>query len=293
MVIQADNGKIYGTSSWQGASNPDATLFELDPAAHQANTKFEFYEEQNGSNPHLLVKARNGKLYGIADHKEGIYNKILFEWDPATDTYEKKLDIADTVHINSLFQASNDKFYGAGNWGKRAIFYEWDAETNVYAVKFEIDLKSANNGSVSNMIQGDNGRLYGTLFIESDEVYYIFEWDPTNDYIEKKADINWLQERPISSLLYRKKDLTGLGSGTLNHNIILYPNPTDDEFFIDLGSSHSRADIAITRMDGRVIRRDCIVNDRYKSLQISEPPGVYLVFITVENERAVLKIVKK
>jgi hypothetical protein len=46
-------------------------------------------------------------------------------------------------------------------------------------------------------------------------------------------------------------------------------------------------------MDGRVISRDCIMNDRYKSLQLSEPPGVYLVFITVENERAVLKIVKK
>ena len=294
MVIQADNGKIYGTShkyDWEEASKPDATLFELDPAAHQAITKYEFYKEQTGSNPHLLVKARNGKLYGIADYKAGNYNRILFEWDPATDTYEKKLDIADTVLIESLFQASNDKFYGAGNWGKRAIFYEWDAETNVYAVKLENDLKSATKGFVSDMIQGENGRLYGTL--RSDEVYYIFEWDPANDYIEKIADINWLQEKKISSLLYRSKHLSGLGSGTQNHNIILYPNPTAGEFFIDLGSSHRRADISITRMDGRMIRRDCILNGRYKSLQMSEPPGVYLVFITVENDRAVIKISKK
>ena len=97
-IIQADNGKIYETNL-TGGENSDGALFEWDPVASVIRKKFDFNEELNGRSPHLIVKARNGKLYGIADYGTKYYGGILFEWDPATDELVKKLDFTDSIYI--------------------------------------------------------------------------------------------------------------------------------------------------------------------------------------------------
>jgi uncharacterized protein (TIGR02145 family) len=87
--------------------------------------------------------------------------------------------------------------------------------------------------------------------------------------------------------------ITSLLINTFKHNVTLYPNPTDGSFSIDLGSIYPKVEITITHMDGQIISKDYLINNRFKDFRISESPGSYMVIITNENERAVFKIVKK
>ena len=88
-------------------------------------------------------------------------------------------------------------------------------------------------------------------------------------------------------------NITGLVFNTFRHNVILYPNPTNGFFTIDLGWVYPEAEVIITDLDGRVIQSDKMINIRLKELQLPEVPGPYLLIITSGNEKASFKVVKK
>jgi len=87
--------------------------------------------------------------------------------------------------------------------------------------------------------------------------------------------------------------VTGMLVNTFKDKITLYPNPTVGSFTLDLGKIYENAEITITGMDGRVVRRDNILNSRLKTFQLSEPPGTYMLIVNSGNEVAVFKILKK
>ena len=64
--------------------------------------------------------------------------------------------------------------------------------------------------------------------------------------------------------------VTGLLVNTFKDKITLYPNPTVGSFTLDLGKIYANAEITITGLDGRVVRRDNIRNSRLKTFQLSE-----------------------
>jgi hypothetical protein len=85
---------------------------------------------------------------------------------------------------------------------------------------------------------------------------------------------------------------TGLIVNTFEQNIILYPNPNDGSFTIDLGNVYSNTVVTITAPDGRIIHRVERDDARVIDLNMIAPQGIYLVTITSAKERAVFKILR-
>lgn len=98
-LIQANNGKIYGITAnggdfgYENDSAGAGTIFEWDPVSNVLIKKFDFNGAESGTKPSgSLVQGLNGKLYGMT-FSGGTYSKgVLFEWDPNTDAFTKKLD---------------------------------------------------------------------------------------------------------------------------------------------------------------------------------------------------------
>jgi uncharacterized repeat protein (TIGR03803 family) len=90
--MEAANGKLYGMTSQGGASNL-GVLFEYDPTTATYTKKIDFDGTTKGRYPYgSLMEATNGKIYGMTS-SGGVFNKgVLFEFDPTTATYTKKLD---------------------------------------------------------------------------------------------------------------------------------------------------------------------------------------------------------
>lgn len=77
------------------------------------------------------------------------------------------------------------------------------------------------------------------------------------------------------------------------HTLLLFPNPTDGQFSIDMGEKYNRATVTITDLTGKLILSNTYSNSQLLNLKLNEPSGVYLLIIEAENKRAVIRLVKK
>lgn len=195
------NNKFYGlTNSGNGASYY-GTIFEWDPATNVYTTKYSF-NISTGGFPQNSLRLMNGKMYGTTITGGSATNfGVVFEWDPATNTYKDLLDLTGpgagngwgfytnvTVYNNKLYCAS---YRGAAN--DAGALYVIDpllpngSNTTIAKV---FDVSSGTTCTNNEMIVYNN-KLYGTL--SQNGASYggtIFELDPATNTFTKLADFN-------------------------------------------------------------------------------------------------------
>lgn len=76
-------------------------------------------------------------------------------------------------------------------------------------------------------------------------------------------------------------------------SISLYPNPTDENFSIDLGEKYQTLSVTIIDMSGRIIHSN-IYNDRqFLNLKLDEPAGIYFLMIESGDIKTTIRLIKK
>lgn len=194
-LVQLANGKMYGTT--QSSSDAQGSLFEYDPATG-AFTKRVDFSNTTGIIPNgPLVLAGNGKLYGVTSNGGSSGLGVIFEFDPSTNTYAKKIDFAQATGVNpqggSLYLHTNGKMYGvtsqggANNFG---VVFEYDPATNGYTKKIDFNLT---NGKFPyyGMMRASNGQVYGiTAYGGTNDLGTLFEYDVTNNVLTKRVDFS-------------------------------------------------------------------------------------------------------
>ena len=80
-----------------------------------------------------LCEANQGKLYGRTVRGGSNDMGVLFEWDPETNSFSKKLEFNGTETgrspNGSLILGDNGKLYGTTGYGgihDKGVLYEWD-----------------------------------------------------------------------------------------------------------------------------------------------------------------------
>src|ERR1035437_3147587 len=165
-LIQASNGKIFGMTT-----GPNAGIFQIDI---QNGTPTELYSfEVNNGNDGLnpcgsLLQASNGKLYGMTV-TGGLYGLgVLFEFDPNTFVFTKKIDFNSAIMgsnpFGSLVQDSNGVLYGmtsSGGLNNGGILFEYIPSGSVF-IKLQ-DFQGISNGlrPIGSLTVSNDGRLFG------------------------------------------------------------------------------------------------------------------------------------
>lgn len=189
--MQANDGKLYGITEKGGAKDL-GVLFQYDPVTSVYTKKIDFIGEGNGSKPYgSLILASDGKLYGITEKGGAIDLGVLFQYDPVTSIYTKKIDFTGlNVGIGSLMQASDGKLYGATTGGLYGvgILFQYDLLTSVYTKK--LDFKHDSNGVLPvSLMQASDGNLYGmTHYGGANSMGVLFQYDPATSIYTKKLD---------------------------------------------------------------------------------------------------------
>lgn len=148
-LVQADNGKMYATGlAFPEPKQPgNETLFEYDPVTNNVTKKVDFdsahtHGYRSAGN---LVKAPNGKLYGMKADGPGSGGGTIYEYDPGSSTCTKKYYFKNKADgylpLGTLLLASNNKFYGIAQGGSynKGVLFEYDYLTNTYVKKFDFD----------------------------------------------------------------------------------------------------------------------------------------------------------
>lgn len=224
-LIQAANGKLYGTTRIGGTNNV-GTLFEFDLGTN-IQTKLLDFSSANGTLPlGAVTQATNGLLYGLTSAGGTQSVGVLYEYNISLNSYAKKIDFNTSsggFPHGTLLHAANDKLYGlssAGGTSTAGVIFEYDMSLNAYTKK--IDLTAANGSQPSGgLIQAPNGKLYGmTRLGGASSLGTIFEYDYALNAYTKKIDLTAANgSQPYGSLclasngkMYGLTNLGGLSS---------------------------------------------------------------------------------
>lgn len=194
-LTQLANGKMYGVTEYGGINNV-GVLFEYDPATNVYTRKIDFSTLTGKAPMGRLTLANNGKLYGMATSGGSNNLGAIFEYDPATNAYTKKIDFASATgsspYGNSLYLHTNGKFYGMtvfGGANNSGVLFEYDPATNTYAKK--IDFAGAANGAnpYGSLMITSAGKVFGlTTNGGANNQGILFEYAPATNTITKKVD---------------------------------------------------------------------------------------------------------
>ena len=85
----------------------------------------------------------------------------------------------------------------------------------------------------------------------------------------------------------------GIIENSFGHNLLIYPNPTDGNFSIDLGSIYEFSVVSITDISGKLIDLKTISQSQVLNLYLREPAGIYIVSIQAGDKNAVIRLIKE
>jgi uncharacterized repeat protein (TIGR03803 family) len=226
------NHKLYGLTS-RGGDADQGTLFEYDLSTGNLTKKIDFDDDRGISPFGTLVLANNGRLYGVTS-MGGEYNEgVLFEYDPANNTFVKKKDLyfgsGGYVSFGGIIQADNGKFYGVtatGGQNDDGVIFEFDLVTESVSAKFHFNEFTSGSITKGNLMQASNGKLYGMTFSGGQAAQgTLFEYDIVSGDFDKKIDfvgavnggspINQLMELPNGKLIGATTNGGQSGSGIL------------------------------------------------------------------------------
>ena len=85
----------------------------------------------------------------------------------------------------------------------------------------------------------------------------------------------------------------GIVENNFGNELLIYPNPTDGNFSIDLGQAYNAVTITITDLNGKLIQSNTYNESQLLNLRLDEPDGIYLLMIESEEKKAVIRLMKE
>lgn len=160
-IAQAPNGKIYGVTFLGGCSD-SCTMYEYDPIAHTCIDVYDFFCTPPSGEPSQggVTLLPDGKLYGFQQ------NGIMYKFDPNTHVYTL-LNQGSASYMGGVMQASDGNLYGVSyGYGanNQGFIFRYDLTAQTYTMIYSFDGDNGGHPYYVNLIQGTNGKLYGTTY---------------------------------------------------------------------------------------------------------------------------------
>lgn len=102
-----------------------------------------------------------------------------------------------------------------------------------------------------------------------------------------------ITETEIASLYNEKNNTVGVEDIELSENMSIYPNPTNDNFSIDMGKNIEQLDVQVSNISGEKLYSKSYNNSQKVNLSLNDSPaGVYFVTIVADGVQSNQKLIK-
>ena len=166
-LLQASDGKLYGTASAGGGDNY-GVLFSFDPVS-LTYQNLEDFDKTNGALPFgSLIEASDGKLYGMTYQGGSSNVGAIYSFDPSALIYTKLIDFNSVNGANpqgNLVEASDGKLYGMTTKGGNGngVIFSLDISNTNYKTLIGFNFVNGAN-PYGSLIEANDGKLYGMTF---------------------------------------------------------------------------------------------------------------------------------
>ncbi len=303
-LLQASNEKLYGMATYGGTSD-NGVLFEYDLSTETFTKKIDFDGSNAGKYPYgSLIEAANGNFYGMTSLGGVSDYGVLFEYNPITDTYTKKIDFDGTAKgrypYGSMLEAANGKLYGLTSFGgtfDMGVLFEYDLDTNTYTKKIDFNgTDLGNQPYFTSLMQGSNEKLYGMTRLGGSFNYgVLFEYDITTETLIKKLDFDGMHMggRAYGSLLEVTVGGLSIDESAIANQIVIYPNPNQGLVNIDLNNL-KEVSINVFSICGQLIYHKDVVNTTSTyQFEFNKEAGIYFIEVYSNQGKQTLKLIKE
>lgn len=207
-LIQVADGKFYGLT-FQGGNSDIGVMFSFDPSSNTYKKLEDFGADVNGHKPSAsLVRARNGKLYGMNTFGGTFNLGVIFSLDPITSVYSPLINF-DSINgsnpYGSLIQASDGKLYGMTSKGGNnngGIIFSFDPQTLTFTKLNDLNKDDGDN-PYGSLTEASDGKLYGLTSNDGKFGYgSIISYDPFSSSFSKLEDFDYINGgNPYGSLV--------------------------------------------------------------------------------------------
>ena len=194
-MIMASDGKLYGLTAGGGTYDL-GVLYKYDQVTGVFEKKHDFAPADGGLPLGHLVRASNGKLYGLAAFNGANNSGTLFEYDPETDEFTKKQDLGGKYgslprgslielygkFVGTAEQAEQDELFVYPNPAHKTLWLETPAFTS----SIDIKLLDAAGRLVHRQVLQANGRQSIDISALSPGVY-VLKVSKREEVITKKV----------------------------------------------------------------------------------------------------------
>lgn len=194
-LLQANNGKLYGTS-WESAFNYNITSDTVE-VFHYFNSYDSWLPYENS-----MIEGLNGSLYGMSTYG-GINGNFtepgygtIFKVDPDSDVFQKIYDF-DSLNgkrpYGSFCRLSDGNLYGLtalGGQQNMGVLFKFNPDSNIFTKLYDFDLP---NGAkpYGTLLNPGNDTLYGTTYWGGlNNMGVIFKFNPMNNTYTKLYDFD-------------------------------------------------------------------------------------------------------
>lgn len=211
------NNKLYGVGT--SIANSNGVIFEWDPATNIYTVKKQFVQGSEGYGVLFELTLKDNKFYGTAFRGGANNAGVLFEWDPATNVYTKKIDLPAYKNQSEGLNAPhiaifNDKLYGTGMGGPNGggYIYEWEPVSNTFDIRYNFD-EQIGSMPYSRLLLW-NGKFYSSTYMGGKlSGGIMYSWDPQNGNFKKYFDFNESNGKlAVGSLTLKGEKLYGMTS---------------------------------------------------------------------------------
>ena len=85
----------------------------------------------------------------------------------------------------------------------------------------------------------------------------------------------------------------GILENSFGDMLVVYPNPTNGNFSVDLGFIYENSQISIIDISGKLIDSKTISQSQILNLSLEEPAGVYIISIQAGDKKAIIRLIKE
>ncbi len=209
--IIAGDGKIYGATR-RGSIANSCVIFKFDTTANIITKVYDFMSApQYGAIPYSsLIMGDDCILYGMTFDGGANGDGVIYSYDISTNNYTDIYDFVDSTGrrpFGELLQLSNGILYGMAGYGgptDGGALFSFDPVNNVYSVLHYFTFATGNNPAYGNLIQANNGKLYGMTYdggTNGDGV--IFSFDISTNIYSNLHDFDYSIDgsRPFGTLV--------------------------------------------------------------------------------------------
>jgi uncharacterized repeat protein (TIGR03803 family) len=163
-LLQASNGKLYGSTDFGGANNR-GTIFSISTAGALV-TLHSFYQGES-ANPGQIIQGADGSLYGLTaaagSHLQGTVYKLTTSGTlDDLHSFCLQLGCPDGADPQALLVGSDGNFYGTAYGGPGGEVFEL-TPTGIFSIPYSFcELTGCHDGAgPEGLTQATNGNFYG------------------------------------------------------------------------------------------------------------------------------------